>query len=345
MKKLTSLLLSLCFACALAAPALAANDVVWSQDTTLTSFINRYDNATVKAGVTLTMKAFQPDPQGLEIASSLTVEAGGRITGGGCIIFARGATCSGLALYYRVAGVEKPLAVTLAEVVASDPNADYRPTFLYDSATGHYVLVADFSNDPFEQPAAGGDGTEVLAEGLKSLGLFLGGGNGFELNRAPTRTEEVVMLLRLLGNQDADLKAYPAENCPFDDVDGWARSYIAFAYDQGLTNGVGGGRFNTAAAPTAEQLAQMFCTFVLRAMGYRDGSDFTYDGAIAFADQNGLLRGGASGGDVTGFDRGACVRIMESALRQSTKDGTALWQKLAADGVFTEEAYRAAMPQ
>ena len=42
---------------------------------------------------------------------------------------------------------------------------------------------------------------------------------------------------------------------------------------------------------------------------------------------------------------GACVRIMESALRQSTKDGTALWQKLAADGVFTEEAYRAAMPQ
>ena len=67
---------------------------------------NNYDNATVKAGVTVTMKELKPDPRGLEIGRSLTVEPGGTIVGGS-LIFERGATCSGLDLYYVIAGQEK----------------------------------------------------------------------------------------------------------------------------------------------------------------------------------------------------------------------------------------------
>lgn len=344
MKKLTSLLLALCLAFSLAVPAFAANDVVWSKDTTLTRFINRYDNATVKAGVTLTMKVFQPDPQGLEITKSLTVEDGGTITGGGCIIFSRGATCSGLPLYYRVAGVEKPLTVTLAEVVASDPNADYYPTFLYDSATGHYVLVADFSNDPFEQPApptGGGANEEVTAyaDGLKALGLFLGTDKGYELERTPSRSEAIVLLLRLMGKYD-EASAHPA-NYPYDDVASWANRYVAYAFDEGITAGVGGGVFGEGASSLAQ-----FETFVLRAMGYEDestgGSDFSWQNPAALAQKLGIVLGPS---DEANFNRGTCVRIMEIALRNRMKDGTPLWQKLVADGVFTEEAYKAAMPQ
>jgi len=344
-KRSLSLILAVAVLCSLTVTALAAGDVVWSKDTTLTSFINRYNNATVKAGVTVTMKVFKPDPQGLEIVKSLTVEKGGTITGGGCIIFERGATCTGLDLYYKVAGVEKPLTVTLADVVASEPHDDYRPTFLFDSATGHYVLAANYDNDPFEQPPAGGghggqqeDYTRT-AEKLRALGLFMGSDKGFELDRTPTRTEAVIMLLRLLGNRDADLRAYPAEKCPFTDADTWEnewmKGYLGFAYDHGLTQGEGDGKFGMGNAS-----AQQFATFVLRAMGYTDdtqgGTDFTYDGAIQAGIDHHILRGE---GDAIGFNRGVCVRIMEAALAQKMKSGELLWEKLVKDGVFTKAQY------
>ena len=363
MKKLVSLFLALLLSCSLAVPALALSDVTWTKDTTLSVMRNQYNNATVKSGVKVTLHDWRPDPQGLEIGKSLTVEAGGTLTGG-CLVFSRGATCSGLALYYIVGGQETLLTATLAELCAVFPQSDYQPTFWYESATGHYVLHGNtFEGDPFAPPPPADGGTsgspdpaltdvetQRYAEALKALGLFLGTDRGFELDRQPTRTEELVMLLRLLGNKDETLRAYPAERCPFDDVDGWARGSVAFAYDKGLTNGVGGGKFNMATPPTQRQLAQMFCTFVLRAMGYNDDpakgpTDFTYNGALDFADANGLLRGGANGDDANRFNRGVCVRIMESALRQSTKDGQRLWQKLAAEGVFTEAQYLAAMPQ
>ena len=55
----------------------------------------------------------------------------------------------------------------------------------------------------------------------------------FALDRAPTRVEALVMLLRTLGVED-DAKASTATH-PFTDVPGWADRYIAFAYENGLT--------------------------------------------------------------------------------------------------------------
>ncbi|MBR6014594.1 MAG: S-layer homology domain-containing protein [Firmicutes bacterium] len=348
MKRTIAVLVMLCMIFAMAVPAYAAGDIVWSQNTKLTKFINRYDNVTVKAGVSVTMNPVSGDPQGLEIAKSLTVEAGGTIAGGS-IIFERGATSTGLPLYYMAGGKEVLLTVSLAELAALFPQSDFRPTFWYESSTGHYVLHGNqFEGDPFAQPEDGGNGgggnnseTQQLAEGLKALGLFAGTNNGFELDRVPTRVEEVILLLRLLGNKDEDMKAYSTANMPFTDVPAWAAGYVAYAYDNGLVSGVSENSFGTAVPATA----QMFCTFVLRAMGFNDkeslgATDFTYAGAIEFADSNGLLRGDS---DIKGFNRGACVRIMESALRQSTKDGKRFWQKLVEDGVFTEEQYKAAM--
>lgn len=342
MRKVFTLIVALAMALTLSIPAFAAGDVVWEKDTKLTSFINRYNNATVKAGVTLTMKEFHPDPQGLEIVNSLTVEPGGTITGGGSIIFGRGATCSGLDLYYRAAGVEKPFTATLAELIAIEPSTDYRPTFLYDSGTGHYVLAADYANDPFEIPQPGDGGssqgdsrTEQIAENLKSLGLFVGSDKGFELDRAPTRVEEVVMLIRLLGKEQTALSGNWTH--PFTDVPAWADKYIGYAYENSLAGGIGGGKFGTDTPATA----QMFATFVLRAMGYTDdtrgGTDFTYARAVDFAMDRGLIAGN---GDIENFNRGACVRIMEAAPRQRKNNGDLLWKELANEGVFSEIAYR-----
>jgi hypothetical protein len=340
MKKILSLILAGVLTLSLGLPALAYGDVTWSEDTTLTAFINRYDNATVGAGVTLTMKEYAPDPQGLEIYKSLTVEAGGRITGGGCIIFSREASCTGFDLYYRVAGEEKRLAVPLAEVVAAEPNhSDYRPTFLYDKTTGHYVLVADYANDPFEQPqpADGGSGQGVdarlteTAEKLKALGLFLGSDLGFELERRPTRIEEVIMLIRLLGKERE--AANGSWTHPFTDVPDWADPYVGYAYEKRLTSGISADRFGVDGATV-----QQFETFVLRAMGYSDanGADFTWDHPETLARNLGIVLGPD---DETNFNRGTCVKIMEIALRNAGKDGTRLCEKLAGEGVFSLADY------
>ena len=342
-KKIASLLLALTLALSLSVPAFAAGDVTWTKDTTLTPMRNIYNNATVKAGVTVTMNKLEPDPRGLEIGKSLTVESSGKLVGGS-IIFARGATSSGVDLYYRVAGAEKLLTVTLAELIAKEPSSDYQPTFLYDYGTGHYVLIADYSADPFEVPTPGDGGsggvdarTEQLAETLKTLGLFLGSDKGFELERVPSRVEEVVMLIRLLGKeQEAKSGSWTH---PFTDVPAWADKYIGFAYENNLANGMSATEFGTGAAT-----AQMFATFVLRALGYNDSAakgavDFTYDGAVQYATERGLIAGQ---GDVDGFNRGACVRMMEAALRQHKNNGDLLWRELAADGVFTESAYKTA---
>ncbi len=352
-KRLLPLLMAIVMCLSLTIPAGATT---FTKNTSFTKLANIYDDVIVKTGVTLTLKNWSPDPQGLEIKKSLVVEPGGCITGG-IIIFYRGATSSGLDLYYKVAGKEKLLTVSLADVIAAEPSADYRPTFNYDTSTGHYVLQANYASDPFETPPPADPGGSLsgapavdqrtldIARGLKSLGLFKGvvqnayTSEDFALDSPATRAQAVVLLIRLLG-KDAEAVAYPAERCPFDDTK-TLRNYLAYAYDNGLSQGTdpAHGVFGTGNA-TAKQ----FLAFVLRAMGYRDntqgGTDFQYADTIEFARSRGLIGGD---GDLQNFNRGACVRIMEAALRNSMPDGRRLYQKLVEDGVFTEEQYRAAL--
>jgi hypothetical protein len=63
------------------------------------------------------------------------------------------------------------------------------------------------------------------AEALKELGLFKGSDKGFELERAPSRVEAMVMLVRLLGKEE-EAKENNYEH-PFTDVPEWANVHIA----------------------------------------------------------------------------------------------------------------------
>ncbi len=47
-----------------------------------------------------------------------------------------------------------------------------------------------------------------VAEELKTLGLFQGGDSGFDLDRAPTRVEAAVMMVRLLGAEEQALSQF-----------------------------------------------------------------------------------------------------------------------------------------
>ena len=184
----------------------------------------------------------------------------------------------------------------------------------------------------------------AMASALKTLHLFRGSGagygEGFELEAVPTRIQALVMLIRLLGEEDAALERTGVS--PFDDVpaDSWLAPYVAYAVEQGYTNGVGGNRF----APDLTASAQMYAEFVLRALGYSSTAQTDISTALTRAREAGVLTGGETAALETGeFLRADIVYLswyaLDVPLAQSTQ---ALHHKLEAMGVFTDADYRAA---
>ncbi len=174
---------------------------------------------------------------------------------------------------------------------------------------------------------------EQLAQDLKALGLFEGvSETEFDLGRAPTRTEALVMLIRLLGKEeDAQNSSF---RHPFTDVPAWADKYVGYAYQNGLTNGTSATTFGVDTAN-----AQMYLTFVLRALGYSDtnGEDFLWNNPYVLAESLGAL---PSCVNRTTFLRADVVTVSYASLSAKLKGSTqTLAQKLIADKVFTYEQY------
>jgi len=188
-------------------------------------------------------------------------------------------------------------------------------------------------------PAFAADLNEANAKAaaLDSMGLFQGVSateTNYDLDRAPTRVEALVMLIRILGKDQEALSGSGTH--PFSDVPAWADKYVGYAYEKGLTKGVSAEKFGTDNAS-----ASMYLTFVLRALGYSDASgDFTYDKPFTLAKAAGILPAGA---DTKSFKRGDVALISWASMEANVKGGTTqLAKRLIADGVFTGEAYTAA---
>ena len=169
------------------------------------------------------------------------------------------------------------------------------------------------------------------ADDLKSLGLFLGTDVGYELDREPARAEAAALLVRLLGKESELFEQNYSH--PFTDVPKWADPYVGYLYENNLTKGMSGDKFG----PVDLCDGQMFCTFVLRALGYtEDDGDFTYDESVEFATGLGLIDEDL---DISIFTRGDCVAIMLNALMTNIKGiETTLLDKLVNDGAVDEEA-------
>lgn len=152
------------------------------------------------------------------------------------------------------------------------------------------------------------------ANALKDLGLFMGSNTGFDLDRAPTRGESIIMLLRMLGQADAAQKSSYVN--PFTDVPAWAANYISYAYAKGYTSGTSKTTFGTNNIVTPEQ----FLTFMLRALGYSDkAGEFNVSTAIQKAETIKLVPVGKYKVGSKTFYRGDCVDIMYSVLGATKK--------------------------
>ncbi|MEG2518988.1 MAG: S1C family serine protease [Oscillospiraceae bacterium] len=191
---------------------------------------------------------------------------------------------------------------------------------------------------PISAEAAGRDLSfeNSLAQKLKALGLFEGvSDTNFDLNRAPTRLEALVMLIRILGLEDEARACNLSQ--PFEDVPVWAYKYVAYAYSKGLTKGVSETEFGVGAASS-----NMYLTFVLRALGYSDqgGLDFSWDSPNALASSLGILPLQVK---LHSFLRADVVMISYVALDAKLKGSDqSLAQKLINAGAFTAAQFQQA---
>lgn len=176
--------------------------------------------------------------------------------------------------------------------------------------------------------------TEEAANYLHELGLFGGvgtnedGTTNYDLNRTPNRAEAITMLVRLLG-KEAEAKA-GTWDIPFTDVPEWAVPYVGYAYANGLTGGISATEFGSTNTATQAQ----YLTFILRAMGYKDGEDFVWDRAWELSDKLGMTDSTKQSGD---FLRGDVAVISLKALVATPKSGKNLASSLMDAGVFTIE--------
>ena len=153
------------------------------------------------------------------------------------------------------------------------------------------------------------------AELLYNMELFKGTGNNpdgspnFNLSGSLTRDQAVTMLVRLLGAEEEALaKNYSS---PFTDLQGWAKPYVGYAYHMGLTNGVdpANNRFGAKSLTTPAQ----YLTFILRALGYQDGVDFSWQRAWELTDYLGITDGEYNS-STTQFLRGDAAYVSANAL-------------------------------
>ena len=127
---------------------------------------------------------------------------------------------------------------------------------------------------------------EPIAEELAMFGMFRGTSKGFELDRAPTRAEAAIMLVRLYNAEEEAIANYAAGQIahPFTDVSQYTSPYVAWLYERDLTRGISEHTFGSQRPCSMRN----YVVFLLRALGYEDGTDFQYADALSFAEMAGV---------------------------------------------------------
>lgn len=280
--------------------------------------------------------AAQLQPSGGSSTSQLTLARGAQVTGplgGGMILESGSATVSSFT-------GNDLIDVTAGAAAASGSTAKVGSYYLIgtDNSCGltitsdtAVVRVMDGAYSKGGYSAKYEEDAELLSE----LGIFRGSDLGFELERVPTRQEALIMLIRLLGEEEEAL-AYTGKS-PFTDLTGWleGRNYIHYGSAMGYTNGIDAVTFNQYGAASRH----VYLTYVLRALGYDDkAGDFVWNTTSDdLAVEIGLLTSRQlTAMKESGFYRDHVVLISKNALTAELKDGSmTLGEQLAMNGVFS----------
>lgn len=198
------------------------------------------------------------------------------------------------------------------------------------------VLLAALALSGLLCVTASASGFDGAAEELAAIGVLRGGADGYALDKAPTRAQAAILLVRLYGAEEEAKAAYAAGElkCPFADVGETAAPYVAWLADRGLAGGTSATAFGASNPCTGKA----YTIFLLRALGYQDGRDFTSANAQEFAAGIGLLDTSLFSGT---FLRGDLAALTYQALGTDLKDGsTYLLASLVRSGAVDASAAR-----
>lgn len=198
------------------------------------------------------------------------------------------------------------------------------------------VLCVSLAVPAWAAPAAE---EETAAWQLYHMGLFQGTATDeagfpiFHLEGIPTRAQGVVMLVRLLGQEE--IAQAEEWTTPFQDVPDWAAPYVGYAYTNGLTQGKSEECFD----PDSPMQAREYLTFVLRALKYDSEHDFAWDAPWNLSDELGITHGEYHA-DTTTFDRGDVAWISQRALSAELKGTQKTLQEVLAEAGYIYQAGR-----
>ncbi|MDE7262834.1 MAG: S-layer homology domain-containing protein [Oscillospiraceae bacterium] len=185
----------------------------------------------------------------------------------------------------------------------------------------------------------------AISSALRALDLFRGTGSGvgdgFDLYRAPSRGEGLVMFIRILGEEAEALACTYGH--PFTDVPAWLDRYVAWAYQRGYANGVSYTEFGPELVISAVEYEE----FMLRALGYSVAGVDDYSTSLERAlDCGALTNGEYEMLKEASFCRGHVAYISYYTL-DMTISGTrqTLAQRLTAKEIFTKKQLAAARAQ
>ena len=196
------------------------------------------------------------------------------------------------------------------------------------------IMACSLTATAFAAPLEATD----AANALNAAGLFDGTGTDknnnpiYDLDRPSTRQEAVTMLVRLLGKGPEALSGN--WDIPFTDVSNWAKPYVGYAYANGLASGTSKTTFGGNDKVTAPQ----YLTFVLRALGYESGIDFTWNKAWELSDAIGLTDGRYDQ-NTTRFLRSDIAIISANALNKHPKNtNKTLFENMKNNGCLKSDA-------
>jgi hypothetical protein len=166
---------------------------------------------------------------------------------------------------------------------------------------------------------------------LAGTGTNPDGSINFELSASINRAQAVTLIVNLLGKyEEATSQTWTT---PFTDVPSWALPFVGYAYANKITSGTS----ETTVGSANPVLPKQYLTFVLNALGYEPGVDFTYDKAWEKSDALGFTNGRINA-QTTQFLRGDAISVTFDSLSAIDKStGKPLFEKLIASRIFTKD--------
>jgi Big-like domain-containing protein len=151
---------------------------------------------------------------------------------------------------------------------------------------------------------------------LDELGVLNGDGEGdLYLDSALKRQDAVIMLSRLMGEEEIAINSPVDEDAMYPDVkDPFYNGYLAWAQANGTFVGNDEGNFGFDASITAKAYAKVLLT----ALGYVQDEDFTFDEALVKAKELGIVADDTDGVLV----RGDIAVMTVNTLSVEMKDGS-----------------------